>query len=242
MPLVPAHKGLSTEKPIAFTMAQPQLGGAFWGSSSPFSVAMSTMAPRKQEQQPGSNRLFPSPGAIYAAINAPKAGSVVPAAAKEGGIKMYSPEYYYTCALGGIVSCGATHMAVTPLDVVKCNMQTNPTKYKSIGTGFSIVVQEQGVAGLFRGWVPTLLGYSAQVSAAAVALQQRVAAEYSSSPGLWTGLYGIVLWCLRTGLTAWLVHLLLLTASTGHVQVRPVRILQEVGGSLQSGRPSAGRA
>lgn len=41
-------------------------------------------------------------------------------------------------------------------------MQTNPGKYRSIGTGFGTIVREQGVAGLFRGWLPTLLGYSAQ--------------------------------------------------------------------------------
>ena len=144
----------------------PQFGGPAWGAS-PFSMAMSTMAPRKQEQAaaPASRGgLLPSAGAIYAAINAPKAGSVVPAAPAEAGkIAMYSPEFYMTCALGGVVSCGATHTFVTPLDVVKCNMQTNPAKYKNISTGFSLIMKEQGIAGLFRGWVPTLMGYSAQV-------------------------------------------------------------------------------
>lgn len=43
--------------------------------------------------------------------------------ATEGGIALYSPEFYMACAGGGVVSCGATHTAVTPLDVVKCNMQ-----------------------------------------------------------------------------------------------------------------------
>ena len=54
------------------------------------------------------------------------------------------------------------HTAVTPLDVVKCNMQIDPTKYKSIGTGFAITVREAGVGGLVRGWLPTLVGYSVQ--------------------------------------------------------------------------------
>lgn len=53
-------------------------------------------------------------------------------------------------------------MAVTPLDLVKCNMQIDPAKYKSIGTGFGVLLKEQGPKGFFRGWVPTLLGYSAQ--------------------------------------------------------------------------------
>lgn len=106
-----------------------------------------------------------SPGvrsAVATLMAGGRPGAVVPAAPAEGGIKMYSKEYYMTCALGGVVSCGATHTAVTPLDVVKCNIQTDPGKYKGIASGFSIVVKEQGVAGLFRGWLPTLLGYSAQ--------------------------------------------------------------------------------
>lgn len=38
-------------------------------------------------------------------------------------IEMYSPAFYAACTFGGILSCGLTHMAVTPLDLVKCNMQ-----------------------------------------------------------------------------------------------------------------------
>jgi solute carrier family 25 (mitochondrial phosphate transporter), member 3 len=40
--------------------------------------------------------------------------------------------------------------------------QIDPAKYKSITSGFGILAKEQGVRGFFRGWVPTLLGYSAQ--------------------------------------------------------------------------------
>ena len=40
--------------------------------------------------------------------------------------------------------------------------QIDPAKYKSISSGFGILLKEQGVKGFFRGWVPTLLGYSAQ--------------------------------------------------------------------------------
>lgn len=64
--------------------------------------------------------------------------------------------------MGGILACGLTHTAVTPLDVVKCNMQTAPTKYTGIFQGFRTIVTEQGARGLFKGWVPTALGYSAQ--------------------------------------------------------------------------------
>ncbi|XP_074563308.1 mitochondrial phosphate carrier protein 3, mitochondrial-like [Curcuma longa] len=77
-------------------------------------------------------------------------------------IEMHSPLYYAACTLGGIASCGLTHMAVTPLDLVKCNMQIDPAKYKDILGGFSVLFKEQGFRGFFKGWVPTLLGYSAQ--------------------------------------------------------------------------------
>jgi len=77
-------------------------------------------------------------------------------------IKVHSSDYYAACAVGGILSCGLTHMGVTPLDVVKCNMQTDPEKYRSIPSGFSTVYRENGVPGIFRGWVPTLIGYSMQ--------------------------------------------------------------------------------
>lgn len=40
--------------------------------------------------------------------------------------------YYGKCMLGGVISCGLTHWAVTPLDVAKCNMQFDPVKYKNL--------------------------------------------------------------------------------------------------------------
>ena len=42
-------------------------------------------------------------------------------------IEMYSPAFYAACTAGGIASCGLTHMTVTPLDLVKCNMQVRGT-------------------------------------------------------------------------------------------------------------------
>lgn len=75
---------------------------------------------------------------------------------------MYSPSFYAACTVGGMLSCGLTHTAVTPLDLVKCNMQIDPAKYKNISSGFGVLLREQGFRGFFRGWVPTLLGYSAQ--------------------------------------------------------------------------------
>ncbi|CAM8971186.1 unnamed protein product [Rhodiola kirilowii] len=89
--------------------------------------------------------------------------SVVAAAMREREkIEMYSPDFYMACTAGGVLSCGLTHMAVTPLDLVKCNMQIDPTKFKSIKSGFEVLLKEQGLKGFFKGWVPTLFGYSAQ--------------------------------------------------------------------------------
>ncbi|KAF6253476.1 mitochondrial carrier protein [Scenedesmus sp. NREL 46B-D3] len=138
----------------------PQLSAMF-GAASPFGCAVRSMnaGNQRQDDAPSNPSIKHAVAALMGGNNNSK---VVPAAPAEGGIKMYSQEYYMTCALGGIVSCGATHTAVTPLDVVKCNIQTNPAKYKGISSGFSILLKEQGPAGLFRGWLPTLMGYSAQ--------------------------------------------------------------------------------
>jgi len=70
--------------------------------------------------------------------------------------------YYGKCMIGGIFACGLTHLAVTPLDVVKCRKQVNPKIYKSLGDGLSTIRAQNGVSGLFVGWQPTLLGYSLQ--------------------------------------------------------------------------------
>ncbi|XP_057971490.1 mitochondrial phosphate carrier protein 3, mitochondrial-like isoform X1 [Malania oleifera] len=93
---------------------------------------------------------------------APTKSFVVPAPSEPAKIEMYSPAFYAACTVGGILSCGLTHTALTPLDLVKCNMQIDPTKYKSTSSGFGVLLKEQGLRGFFRGWVPTLLGYSAQ--------------------------------------------------------------------------------
>jgi len=64
--------------------------------------------------------------------------------------------------LGGVLACGLTHAAITPLDVTKCNMQVNPQKFTGLVSGISLIAKEEGASALFKGWAPTLLGYSAQ--------------------------------------------------------------------------------
>jgi len=77
-------------------------------------------------------------------------------------IEMHTPLFYVTCALGGTLSTGLTHLAVTPLDLVKCNMQVDPSKYRDIPSAFGVMLQEQGLGGFFKGWMATLVGYSCQ--------------------------------------------------------------------------------
>ncbi|KAF0292977.1 Phosphate carrier protein, mitochondrial [Amphibalanus amphitrite] len=73
-----------------------------------------------------------------------------------------SPKFFAIAGFGGILSCGITHTAIVPLDLVKCRLQTNADKYKGIFNGFKVTVKEEGVRGLARGWAPTLIGYSMQ--------------------------------------------------------------------------------
>merc|ERR1719147_563360 len=87
---------------------------------------------------------------------------VTAAAEEEYSCEFGSNKYFALCAFGGVLSCGITHTAVTPLDLVKCRLQVNKEKYKSLGNGFKVTVAEQGAKGLFLGWAPTAIGYSAQ--------------------------------------------------------------------------------
>jgi len=85
-------------------------------------------------------------------------------------VKLYSPEFYYYCGIGGILSCGLTHTFVTPMDLVKCNAQANPKEFPNFFTGLRKIYggeavrygYREGVPGLFKGWAPTLVGYSLQ--------------------------------------------------------------------------------
>jgi len=82
---------------------------------------------------------------------------------KPGAITPNTTEYFAVCGLGGILSCGLTHAAVTPIDVVKCNKQSNPTVFTKgmFGNG-GIIFSKRGILGNIRGWSPTFVGYSFQ--------------------------------------------------------------------------------
>ena len=73
-----------------------------------------------------------------------------------------SNKFYAYCAFGGLLSCGLTHTAVVPLDLVKCRIQVDPEKYGNIINGFRVSVREAGMRELGKGWAPTFFGYSMQ--------------------------------------------------------------------------------
>lgn len=51
------------------------------------------------------------------------------AQAKAGTIELYTAKYYAACTFGGLLACGLTHTAVTPLDLVKCRRQVDSKMY-----------------------------------------------------------------------------------------------------------------
>jgi len=77
-------------------------------------------------------------------------------------VEFGSGKFYALCGLGGILSCGLTHTAIVPLDLIKCRIQVNPQKYKGIIGGFRTTLSEEGFRALGKGWAPTAIGYSLQ--------------------------------------------------------------------------------
>jgi len=86
-------------------------------------------------------------------------------------VQVYSPTYFALCAIGGVIACGPTHTLMCPIDVVKCNSQTD-AKHFGRGTirGLRYIYSGEaaslgfgsGLAGVCKGWGPTLMGYSLQ--------------------------------------------------------------------------------
>lgn len=61
--------------------------------------------------------------------------------------------------LSGALCSSSVHLILTPIDVIKTNMQTKPEKYPGPFTSFKIVLEEKGPTGFFAGWVPTFIGF-----------------------------------------------------------------------------------
>jgi len=84
------------------------------------------------------------------------------AQAKTGQIEMYSPKFYAACTFGGLLACGVTHTAVTPLDLVKCRRQVDSKMYTGNFQAWGKIGRAEGIRGIYTGWGPTFFGYSAQ--------------------------------------------------------------------------------
>lgn len=84
------------------------------------------------------------------------------AQAKAGQIELYSPKFYAACTFGGVLACGVTHTAVTPLDLVKCRRQVDSKMYKGNFEAWGKIARAEGFRGIYTGWSPTLWGYSIQ--------------------------------------------------------------------------------
>ncbi|KAL2014416.1 hypothetical protein VTN00DRAFT_1941 [Thermoascus crustaceus] len=79
-----------------------------------------------------------------------------------GKIEPHSAKYFWSCAMGGIVACGPTHTAITPLDLVKTRRQVDPKIYTSNISAWRSIFAKEGIPGVFFGWSPTFVGYSFQ--------------------------------------------------------------------------------
>ncbi|GAB7335239.1 hypothetical protein MBLNU13_g07653t1 [Cladosporium sp. NU13] len=86
------------------------------------------------------------------------------AQAKAGKIELYSGKYYAACTFGGLMACGLTHWAVTPLDLVKCRRQVDAKLYTGNLDGWRKIIKADGVRGIYTGGSPTFFGYSVQGS------------------------------------------------------------------------------
>ncbi|KAI9720058.1 MAG: hypothetical protein M1812_003185 [Candelaria pacifica] len=84
------------------------------------------------------------------------------AQAKAGTIEPHSAKYYAACTFGGLMACGLTHSAVTPLDLVKCRRQVDSKMYKGNFEAWGKISRAEGFRGIYTGWSPTFFGYSAQ--------------------------------------------------------------------------------
>ncbi|KAK4239070.1 mitochondrial carrier domain-containing protein [Achaetomium macrosporum] len=84
------------------------------------------------------------------------------AQSKTGKIELYSGKFYAVATLGGMMACGLTHTAVTPLDLVKTRRQVDSKLYKGNFQAWGHIYRTEGLRGIFTGWSPTFFGYSAQ--------------------------------------------------------------------------------
>lgn len=57
------------------------------------------------------------------------------------------------------IGCSGVHLALTPIDVVKTKVQSNPKEYPGVIRAFKKVLATGGPTSFFTGWVPTFVGF-----------------------------------------------------------------------------------
>ncbi|KAJ1837865.1 Cu/Pi carrier, partial [Coemansia sp. RSA 486] len=95
--------------------------------------------------------MFPSSQTLNSAFKGTQKPFIAASPAEKGGIELNSAKYFYTCAAGGVLACGLTHFALTPLDMLKCRMQVNKNLYSGVFDGFKKVASAEGFKGLYLG-------------------------------------------------------------------------------------------
>lgn len=76
----------------------------------------------------------------------------------ERDLQLDPSSYIRFCASGAVCASGV-HLILTPLDVVKTKLQTDPNNYPDPITAFRKVVADRGPTGFFSGWAPTFIGF-----------------------------------------------------------------------------------
>jgi hypothetical protein len=76
----------------------------------------------------------------------------------ERDLKLNLPDFLRFCASGAVCASGV-HLALTPLDVIKTKIQTDPENYPGVVAAFQKVTKDAGLTGFFVGWVPTTVGF-----------------------------------------------------------------------------------
>ncbi|VEU38281.1 unnamed protein product [Pseudo-nitzschia multistriata] len=73
-------------------------------------------------------------------------------------VQLDFPSYLRFCLSGAICASGV-HLMVTPLDVIKTKIQTDPENYPGPIASFRKIIDEKGATGFFNGWIPTFVGF-----------------------------------------------------------------------------------
>ena len=47
-------------------------------------------------------------------------------------------------------------------DLIPAPLKVDPAKYKGLGQSISLIMKEEGALGIWKGWLPTAIGYSFQ--------------------------------------------------------------------------------